>query len=64
MPQKSKQEVWHSAKQHGLDEFIAKVVKAFPDAIDVVHVQSNNCNVWCYAKTDVQSSHQSSPTTP
>lgn len=59
----TKQKVWRSAKQNGLDEFIAKVARAFPDAIEVVHVQSNNCNVWCYAKTDVQSPHQSSPTT-
>lgn len=63
MPQKSKQEVWHSARLEGIDHFIAAIAKAFPDAIEVVHVQSNNCNVWCYAKTDVQSSHQSSPTT-
>lgn len=63
MPKKSKQEVWHAAQLEGLDHFIASIAKAFPDAIEVVHVQSNNCNVWCYAKTDVQSSHQSSPTT-
>lgn len=63
MPQKSKQEVWHSARLEGVDHFISAIAKAFPDAIEVVHVQSNNCNVWCYAKADVQSSHQSSPTT-
>jgi hypothetical protein len=63
MPQKSKQEVWHYAQLEEVDRFIAAIAKAFPDAIEVVHVQSNNCNVWCYAKTDVQSSHQSSPTT-
>lgn len=63
MPQKSKQEVWKAAQIEGVDHFIASIAKAFPDAIEVVHVQSNNCNVWCYAKTDVQSSHQSSPTT-
>lgn len=62
MPQKSKQEVWKAAKIEGVDHFIAAIAKAFPDAIEVVHVKSNNCNVWCYAKTDVQSSHQSSPT--
>lgn len=59
----SKQEVWQAAKECGVDNFIAAIAKAFPDVIEVVHVQSNNCNVWCYAKTDVQSSHQSSPTT-
>lgn len=63
MPQKSKQEVWWVAQLEGVDHFIAAIAKAFPDAIEVVHVQSSNCNVWCYAKTDVQSSHQSSPTT-
>lgn len=57
MPQKSKQEVWQKAKLEGVDHFIAAIAKVFPDAIEVVHVQSNNCNVWCYAKTDVQSSH-------
>lgn len=64
MPQKSKQEVWKAAQIEGVDHFIAAIAKAFPDAIEVVHVQSNNCNVWCCAKTNVQSSHQSSPTTP
>lgn len=63
MPQKSKHEVWQTARLEGVDHFIAAIAKAFPDAIEVVHVQSNNCNVWCYAKTDVQSSYQSSPTT-
>lgn len=63
MPQKSKQEVWQKARLEGVDRFIAAIAKAFPDAIEVVHVQSNNFNVWCYAKTDVQSLHQSSPTT-
>lgn len=63
MPQKSKQEVWHAAQTEGVDHFIAAIAKSFPDAIEVVHVQGNNCNVWCYAKTNVQSSHQSSPTT-
>lgn len=63
MPKKSKQEVWKYAQLEGVDHFISAIAKAFPDAIGVVHVQSNNCNVWCYAKTDVQSSHQSSPTT-
>lgn len=63
MTQKSKKEVWREAQTEGVDYFIAAIAKAFPDAIEVVHVQSNNCNIWCYAKTDVQSSHQSSPTT-
>lgn len=63
MPQKSKQEVWQKARLEEVDHFISAIAKAFPDAIEVVHVQSNKCNVWCYAKTDVQSSHQSSPTT-
>ena len=51
------------AQIEGVDNFVAAIAKAFHDAIEVVHVQSNNCNVWCYAKTDVQSPHQSSPTT-
>lgn len=63
MPQKTKREVWQTAKEERVDHFIAAIAKAFPDAIEVVHVQSNNCNAWCYAKTDVQSLHQSSPTT-
>lgn len=63
MPQKSKQEVWHAAQIEGVDHFIAAIAKVFPGAIEVVHVKSNNCNVWCYSKTDVQSSHQSSHTT-
>lgn len=63
MPQKSKHEVWQKARLEGVDHFISAIAKAFPDAIEVVHVQRNNCNVWCYAKTDVQSPHQSSPTT-
>lgn len=63
MPQKSKHEVWQAAQREGVDKFIAAIAKAFPDAIEVVHVQSNSSNVWCYAKPDVQSLHQSSPTT-
>lgn len=63
MPQKTKQEVWQAAREEKVDHFIAAIAKAFPDAIDVVHVKSDKQNVWCYAKTDVQSSHQSSPTT-
>ena len=63
MPQKSKQEVWQKAQLEGVDHFIAAIAKAFPDSIEVVHVKSDNCNVWCYAKAGVQSPHQSSPTT-
>ncbi len=63
MPQKSKQELWKAAQIEGVDHFIAAIAKAFPDAIEVVNVKSDKQNVWCYAKTDVQSSHQSSPTT-
>ena len=46
----TKQKVWHSAKQHGLDDFISKVAKAFPDAIDVVVIETQNKQEWCYAK--------------
>lgn len=46
----TKQQVWHSANQHGLDEFIAKVAKAFPDAIDVVVIETPAKQEWCYAK--------------
>ena len=46
----TKQKVWHSAKQHGLDEFIAKVAKAFPDAIDVVVIEMPTKTEWVYAK--------------
>lgn len=46
----SKQKVWHSSKQHGLDDFIAKVAKAFPDAIDVVVIETKSNQEWCYSK--------------
>lgn len=47
--QTTKAKVWHLAKQHELDDFIAKVAKTFPDAIEVVHVKTQNENAWCYA---------------
>lgn len=47
--QTTKQKVWNLAKQHELDDFIAKVAKAFPDALEIVHVQTSNENAWCYA---------------
>lgn len=47
--QTTKQKVWHLAKQHELDDFIAKVAKTFPDALEIVHVQTRDENAWCYA---------------
>jgi hypothetical protein len=47
MPQKSKQEVWQSAQIEGVDHFIAAIAKAFPDAIEVVHVKSPRNDLWC-----------------
>lgn len=47
MPQKSKQEVWQEAKIEGVDHFIAAIAKAFPDAIEVVHVKSPRNDLWC-----------------
>lgn len=47
MPQKSKQEVWHDAQIEGVDHFIAAIAKAFPDAIEVVHVKSPRNDLWC-----------------
>lgn len=47
--QTTKAKVWHLAKQHELDDFITKVAKTFPDALEVVHVQTHNENAWCYA---------------
>ncbi|EGI5777922.1 hypothetical protein UA63_004849 [Salmonella enterica subsp. enterica serovar 4,5:i:-] len=47
--QTTKQKVWQLAKQHELDDFIAKVAKTFPDALEIVHVQTRNENAWCYA---------------
>lgn len=50
--QTTKQKVWNLAKQHELDDFIAKVAKTFPDAIEIVHVQTRNENAWCYTKNN------------
>lgn len=47
--QTTKQKVWNLAKQYELDDFIAKVAKTFPDAIEIVHVQTRTENTWCYA---------------
>lgn len=46
--QTTKQKVWQLAKQHELNDFIAKVAKTFPDALEIVHVQTRNENAWCY----------------
>jgi hypothetical protein len=54
MPQKTKQEIWQAAKDEKVDHFIAAIAKAFPDAIEVVHVKSDNQNVWCYVNSDVK----------
>lgn len=54
MPQKTKQEVWQAAKEEKVDHFISSIAKAFPDAIEVVHVKSDNRNVWCYVHSDVK----------
>ncbi|UNI77114.1 hypothetical protein KpnSVR6602_64 [Klebsiella phage KpnS_VR6602] len=47
MPQKSKQEVWQKARLEGVDHFISAIAKAFPDAIEVVHVKSPRNDLWC-----------------
>lgn len=47
--QTTKAKVWQLAKQHELDDFIAKVAKTFPDALEIVHVQTRDENAWCYA---------------
>lgn len=47
MPQKSKQEVWQAAQIEGVDHLIAAIAKAFPDAIEVVHVKSPRNDLWC-----------------
>lgn len=47
--QTTKQKVWQLAKLHELDDFIAKVAKTFPDALEIVHVQTRNESAWCYA---------------
>lgn len=50
--QTTKQKVWQLAKQHELDDFIAKVAKTFPDALEIVHVQARNESAWCYTKNN------------
>lgn len=47
--QTTKTKVLQLAKQRELDDFIAKVAKTFPDAIEIVHVQTQTENAWCYA---------------
>lgn len=47
MPQKSKREVWQAAQIEGVDHFMAAIAKAFPDAIEVVHVKSPRNDLWC-----------------
>lgn len=42
----TKQEVWQAAKECGLDQFITKVAKAFPDAIDAVRIDMPGKTVW------------------
>lgn len=49
MLQKSKREVWQAAQLEGVDHFIAAVAKSFPDALEIVHVQTRTENAWCYA---------------
>lgn len=50
--QTTKVKVWQLAKQHELDDFIVKVAKAFPDALEIVHVQTLTENAWCYTKNN------------
>lgn len=47
--QTTKQKVWEAAKNEGADRFISMIAKHFPGAIDVVHIKSPRCDVWCYA---------------
>lgn len=47
--QTTKQKVWGVAKEENLDQFIAAVAKTFPDAIEIVHVQSPRNDVWCWS---------------
>lgn len=42
----TKQEVWKAAKECGLDVFITKVAKAFPDAVDGVRIDAPYKMVW------------------
>ncbi|WP_420493339.1 DUF7334 family protein [Salmonella enterica] len=48
--QTTKQKVWEAAKNEGVDRFISMIAKYFPGAIDVVHIKSPHCDVWCKAK--------------
>ncbi|QQV87704.1 hypothetical protein [Salmonella phage vB_SpuS_NX263] len=48
--QTTKQKVWEEAKKEGVDSFISMIAKNFPGAIDVVHIKSPRCDVWCKAK--------------
>ena len=47
--QTTKQKVWGVAKEEEVDLFIAAVAKTFPDAIEIVHVQSPRNDVWCWS---------------
>lgn len=47
--QTTKAKVWQLAKQHELDDFISRVAKTFPDALEIVHVKTRTENAWCYA---------------
>ena len=47
--QTTKAKVWGVAKEENLDQFIAAVAKTFPDALEIVHVQTRDENAWCYA---------------
>jgi len=48
----TRQEVWRTAKECGVDHFIAAIAKAFPDAIEIVVVESADKVVWCKTKDD------------
>lgn len=50
--QTTKQKVWGVAKEEDVDRFIAAVAKAFPDAIEIVHVKSPRNDAWCYTKNN------------
>lgn len=40
------QEAWRAAKEAKVDEFIARISKAFPDAIDGVAVEFKGVTTW------------------
>lgn len=50
MPQKSKHEVWQAAQLEGVDHFIVAIAKAFPDAIEVVVIETPTKTEWCHSK--------------